>query len=306
MDWDKLRLFYIVADSGSFTTASNRLNMSQSALSRQIKSLEDSIGVSLFTRHARGIVLTSEGEKLFNTANDVYHKIEATEDSLQEDKEKPIGRLRVTTTVTFGAYWLTPRLKDFTDAYPGIELQLLLSDDDMDLAAGDADIAIRFHAPEQADLIQKFLTPIYHNLYSSPDYVNEKGMPTTAEDLNHHNLIVYGDLAPTEIKNVNWVLKRGAGNFKRRPLVAVNSLFGVLEAVRAGMGIAALPDYLVQQDQSVVRILPNEDGPAFEAYFVYAKELRGSPRINAFRDFLLKKIDEATKQSLKFDTRDGQ
>lgn len=301
MDWDKLRLFYIVADSGSFTTASRRLNMSQSALSRQIKSLEDSLDTSLFTRHARGIVLTSEGEQLFETATNVYQKIENTRESLRDTSEKPNGRLRVTTTVTFGANWLTPRLNDFLKEYPGIHLQLLLSDNDMDLAAGDADVAIRFHQPEQADLIQKRLTPVYHNIYASPEYLTLRGVPETAEDLNNHDLIVYGDIAPAEIKNVNWILARGAGSIKRRPLLTVNSMFGVLEAVRKGMGIAALPDYLATQDPNIMRILPNVEGPVFEAYFVYTKEMRGSPRIAAFREFLERKIDEASKQSLNYD-----
>lgn len=290
MDWEKLKIFHYVAEAGSFTLAGKRLNMSQSALSRQIRTLEDSLSTSLFTRHARGLVLTTDGEKLFQTAKDVHNKIDRAQGDLLDSKAQPFGPLRVTTTVTFGAYWLTPHLKEFVKAYPDIDIHLLLSDDDLDLSAGQADLAIRFHIPEQADLIQRMLIHLKHSIYASPEYLTEKGTPSSSKDLDNHDLLVYGDLAPDPIKEVNWLLELGRSGFKRKPLIEVNSIFGILEATRAGMGISSLPDYLAENSNDLVRILPEEPSLDYPAYLVYPKELKKSKRIQAFRDFLVAQV----------------
>lgn len=291
MDWEKLKLFHAVATAGSFTLSAKRLNMSQSALSRQIRSLEESLNLSLFTRHARGLVLTQEGEELFETAKLVLENIEQTEASLLESKGQPSGRLRVTTTVTFGTFWLTPRLKEFTRLYPDIRLELILSDDDVDLATGAADVAIRLHPPTQADLIQKPLFDIQQSIYGSAKYLSERGTPEKAEDLDQHALIVYGPAVPPPIKNINWILKAGATGYKRTPVFQVNSLFGVFMALKAGMGLAAIPNYLAEGHSDLIRILADQEGPKFSAYFVYPGELRGSRRVGVFRDYLLRAID---------------
>ena len=115
MDWDKLRVFHAVAEAGSFTHAGDTLNLSQSAVSRQISALEEALQVPLFHRHARGLILTEQGETLNRTVREVFAKLAMTEAMLTESKEKPAGRLKVTTTVGFGASWLTPRLATFLE-----------------------------------------------------------------------------------------------------------------------------------------------------------------------------------------------
>jgi len=290
MDWDRLRIFHTVAEAGSFTNAGSRLNCSQSAVSRQIRSLEESLNVSLFTRHARGLVLTHEGQELYSTARDVVHRIEETERSLMESKERPSGLLRVTTMVTFGAVWLTPHLELFMEEYPDIDIQLKLDDEDLDLAAGEADVAIRLHEPEQADLIQRPLASFHTHIYASPEYLDRKGTPTSLEDLDHHDLIVFGASSAPTIIGLNWLLEVGSPYKKRRARLQVNNLYGILHAVEAGMGIAVLPDYLVHNRQKLVRILPNVEGQPFNSYYCYAPELRGSLRVALFRDFMVRQI----------------
>lgn len=292
MDWDKIKLFHEVADAGSFTLAAKRLNMSQSALSRQIRTLENSINLSLFTRHARGLVLTQEGEKLFETAHEMVERIEATERDLQETKERPSGRLRLTTAVSFGGLWLTPRLKGFQQQYPEISLQLILSDDDIDLATGEADAAIRLHPPTHADLIQRPLFTIHQSIFGSAKYLSERGTPETAEELDQHALIAYGPAVPPPIKNINWLLDAGYTGYRRSPVFQVNNMNGVLHALKSGMGIAALPDYLAEGHTDLVKILSHVEGPAFPTYFVYPKELKGSRRIGVLRDYI---VGEAKK-----------
>ncbi len=290
MDWDKLRVFHAVAAAGSFTMAGARLNSSQSAVSRQVKTLEETLNVSLFTRHARGLVLTSEGQKLFATTQDVVGKIEEAQRELMESRGRPFGTLRITTMVTFGAVWLTPHLKEFVQQYPEIDVQLVLDDDDLDLAAGEAEVAIRLHPPEQADLIQRPLATFHNHIYASPEYLDRKGAPCCAEDLDHHDLIVFGNTTTHATKTLNWVLEVGNTGYKRTAALEVNNLYGMMSAVEAGMGVAIMPDYLVHNRSTLVRILPDVDGPSFDSYFCYPPELRGSKRIGVFRDFMIQQI----------------
>ena len=153
MDWDKLRIFHAVADAGSFTHAGHDLGLSQSAVSRQISALEDALNVPLFHRHARGLILTEQGEMLYRTAHEVFTKLTAAQTRLMDSKEKPSGELRITTTVGLGSVWLTPRLREFSEIYPQINVTLLLDDLELDLSMREADVAIRLRRPTQPDLI---------------------------------------------------------------------------------------------------------------------------------------------------------
>ena len=290
MDWDRLRIFHTVAESGSFTSAGAQLNCSQSAVSRQIRALEESLNVSLFTRHARGLVLTLEGQELFETAREVVHRIDETERRLMESKERPSGLLRVTTMVTFGAVWLTPHLEQFMLEYPEINLQVILDDADLDLSAGEADVAIRLHEPEQAELIQRPLATFHSHIYGSPEYLARRGTPVTTADLDGHDLITFGSSTAPVIRGLNWLLEAGKETHKRTPRLEVNNLYGIMHAVEAGMGLAVLPDYLVHNRQKLVRVLPDVDGTPFNSYFCYPPELRGSLRVALFRDFLIRQI----------------
>ena len=290
MDWDRLRIFHTVAESGSFTNAGARLNCSQSAVSRQMRSLEESLNVSLFTRHARGLVLTQEGQELFNTAREVMLRIEETERSLMESRERPSGLLRVTTMVTFGAVWLTPHLEQFMSEYPDINMQLILDDADLDLSAGEADVAIRLHEPEQAELIQRPLATFHSHIYASPEYLDRRGTPVTTDDLDSHDLITFGVSNVPTIRGLNWLLTVGNPRKARIPRLQIDNLYGVLHAVEAGMGIAVLPDYLVHNRKKLVRVLPKVEGTPFNAFYCYAPELRGSLRVALFRDFMIRQI----------------
>ena len=286
MDWDKLRIFHIVATAGSFTHAGETLGLSQSAVSRQIRTLEDSLQTSLFNRHARGLILTDEGETLLETTNDVFSKIHSTEQKILEGTEIPRGKLKVTTTSSFGSTWMMRNIKTFIEANPQLNVQMLIGDEDYDLLTRKADVAIRFHPAEHLDLIQKQVGTFHHHLYASPDYLNIHGRPETPEELDDHRLITYGYLSSSPIRDINWVLEIGA-KAKRTPILQVNSIYGVLQAVKSGLGIAALPDYLVQGSTNVKRVLEDFEGPAFPAYFVYTRELKKSQRIAAFRDFII-------------------
>jgi DNA-binding transcriptional LysR family regulator len=296
MDWEKLKIFHAVAEAASFTRAAERLNLSQSALSRQIKALENQLNVALFTRHARGLVLTQEGEQLFETARKVVRAIEEAEHGLQESKAEARGRLRVTTTVAFGTFWLTPHLREFIRAFPDINVELFLTDKDLDLAAGEAEIAIRFHPPAQAELIQKPLVSIHQHICASAKYLNQRGSPEKVADLDQHDIVVYGPAEQSPHLDVDWILKVGRPKRPRTPKLQINSHLGVLKAVQAGIGLGTVPDYLAAAHPDLVRVLGEVAGPAYKAYFVYPGELKRSRRVNEFRDFLVKKIEKESAQ----------
>ncbi|HVC51193.1 MAG TPA: LysR family transcriptional regulator [Stellaceae bacterium] len=293
MDWDKLRVFHAVAEAGSFTHAGEALNLSQSAVSRQISALEESVSVPLFHRHARGLILTEQGELLFRTAREVFAKLAMAEGLISESKDRPKGPLKITTTVAFGSVWLTPRIREFLDLYPEIQVSLVVDDSELDLSMREADVAIRMSPPRQPDLIQRHLVSVQVHVYGSTEYLKKYGEPQRPEDLDQHRIIVYGEDARPPVPGVNWLNEVGAKPGQdRRPILSVNNTYGMLRAVMSGLGIAALPDFVASEHSGLVRVLPEIAGPPNEAYFVYPEELRTSKRISVFRDFLLRKVAE--------------
>ncbi len=292
MDWDKLRVFHAVAEAGSFTHAGETLNLSQSAVSRQISALEETLAVPLFHRHARGLILTEQGESLNRTVREVFAKLAMTEALLTESKEKPAGRLKVTTTVGFGATWLAPRLAQFLEAYPDVSISLLLDDTDLDLAMREADVAIRMHPPKQPDLIQRHLKQISWLTLASPAYLARHGTPQRPEELDQHRLILFGDYHPP-VADINWLAEAGTRSARaRRATLEVNSLHAMFLAIKAGVGIGALPDWMGTDLDGLTRLLPDLKSPKVEVYFVYPEELRNSKRVAVFRDFLVARLQE--------------
>jgi len=295
MDWDKLRIFHAVADAGSFTHAGEALNLHQSAVSRHIAGLEESLRVPLFHRHPRGLRLTEQGEMLYRTAHDVFTKLAMAEQLLRDHKEKPSGELRVTTTVAFGSTWLAPRMAEFIRLYPEIDVDLMLEDRDIDLGQGKADVAIRMRAPVQSDLIQRRLFTVHYHIYCSPDYIEHNGLPRTVADLDQHAIIIYGEGVPATLRNLNWLATIGrANNMPRTPRMKVNNVYGVLLACEAGVGLAALPDYLARGNQRLTRVALDVEDPSFDTYFVFPEELRESKRVGVFRDYLLRQSRDWT------------
>ena len=290
MDWDKLRIFHAAAEAGSFTHAGEALKMSQSAVSRQVSALEQDLGVPLFHRHARGLILTEQGEELYRAAGDVLRKLESVRSRLTESSEKPTGTLRITTTVGLGSTWLTQRLHEFVDLFPSINLHLILDDEELDLSMRQADVAIRLRQPVQPDLIQRRLFTVHMNLYAAPSYLKRFGTPKSVADLDSHRLVTFGVPVPSYLKELNWLETAGRpADNPREPALKINNVFAIKNAVRNGTGIAVLPNYMVEPDTGFVRLLPEEEVPSFATYFVYPAELKNSARVHVFRDFLLQK-----------------
>ena len=293
MDWDKLKIFHVVAEAGSFTNATVNLNLSQSAISRQIQSLEQDLNVQLFERHARGLTLTQNGEYLFKTAHDVISKLKEVETSLGDQKNKPSGKITITTVRSFGTHWLTPRIQEFMNLNPEIEVELVFDDKELDLSTRQADIGIFMRRPKQLNYVQKKLIDIKYFIYGSNKYLEQYGIPKKLNDLNQHRFISFGKGAPSPVYNPDWALKLGIKDGKKRkPIMKVNSVMGLLLAVESGVGLAALPEYLVSNSINLIKVLPSSEGPITEAHFVYPQSLKNTARVQAFRNFLFSKIGD--------------
>lgn len=293
MDWDKLRIFHAVAEAGSFTHAGEALNLSQSAVSRQIGTLEESLGVLLFHRHARGLLLTEQGELLHRAARDIFAKLSMIEGQIVDSRQLPEGPLRITVAEFIGSTWLAPKLAALRAEHPDIQLTLLLDDRIYNLGMREADAAIRLHKPEHPDLVQKQLTTIHFHICASKDYIARHGTPTGARDLQNHTLIGYPQNVPAPFSDPNWLFRiAGVDPEEDTNLIMLNSMYGIVRAVESGAGIACLPDFLIQGGRDVEVLLPELKRPGVDMYFVYPEERRHSKRIGIFRDFLVKFISE--------------
>jgi DNA-binding transcriptional LysR family regulator len=288
MDWDKLRIFHAAAEAKSFTRAGESLGISQSAVSRQVSALEQELRTTLFHRHARGLILTEQGDVLHRTVQDVNEKLETARLRLADGREKPHGVLRVTTTVGIGSVWLTPRMGEFLELYPDIQLSMILSDEELDLAMREADVGLRVREPVQSDLIRRRLFTMHFHAYASREYLKRNGAPRAPVDLDRHRILSYGASAATYLDIINTLLYEGRdARHPRASSLTVNNIPALYEAVVNGAGVAVLPDYIAGGDGSLVRVLSDVEMPELDCYLVYPEELKNVARVRAFRDFLV-------------------
>ncbi|TCM86503.1 LysR family transcriptional regulator [Rhodovulum steppense] len=290
MDWDKLRIFHAVADAGSLTHAGETLHLSQSAVSRQIRALEDSLGSTLFHRHARGLILTEQGELLFDATTAMSKRLEAAAARIRDSVEEVFGELRVTTTTGFGSLWLAKRLPILYERYPELRIDLMLSEQVLDLPMREADVAIRMKEPSQADLIRLRLMSVRMQLYAVQPYLDAQGTPTSLDDLGEHRLICQN--TTTAQVSAGARLVQELMTHKIRSTLTVNNYFGVLQTVLNGLGIGVLPDYVTEDHPQLVRVLPNIESSEVPVFLAYPEELRASRRIAAFREFITEQITE--------------
>ena len=294
MDWDKLKIFHNVALDLNISEAAHKMNISHSSISRQISALERDLKVSLFKRHARGLTLTEQGKILFKTAHDIFGKIALTEAKLTESKEKPTGPLTIAATVAFGTTWLAPRIEKFTNSYPEIDVSIIIENKYTDLAQGEADVALRLTEPTQMDLIRFPLYEFQFKIYSSPEYIEKFGIPKDVSELPNHKIVAFGDSVEPSIPDVNCILDLLPKNKKVKTLF-ISNMYGVMRAIGGGAGIGALPEYMRISNNNLVPILPNVDTPKTIIYFTYPPELKGSKKIEALRDFLVREVNKEKK-----------
>ncbi len=288
MDWDKLRIFHAVADAGSLTHAGDALHLSQSAVSRQIRALEEALGTTLFHRHARGLILTEQGELLFEATSSMAKKLDSAAARIRDSEEEVFGELKVTSTVGFGTLWLAPRLVKLYERYPDLKIDLMLEERVLDLPMREADVAIRMKEPAQADLIRKRLLNIRMRLYATQEYLAGAGPLERLEDMHHHRLICQNPSTPQVSAGAALIQQVMAQDV--HSMLTVNNYFGVLQGVLNHIGVGILPDYLTVDFPGIARVLPEIESVEVPVFLAYPEELRQSRRVAAFRDFVQEEI----------------
>jgi DNA-binding transcriptional LysR family regulator len=290
MDWDKLRIFHAAAEAGSFTHAGDALRMSQSAVSRQVSALERDLGVALFHRHARGLVLTEQGELLFRTATDVMNKLHTAETLLSDATGKPTGDLRITAPIGLGTVWVTQRMREFMELYPDIRIELVLNDEQIDIAMREADVAIWTREPEHAELIRRPLATMRVRAYASAHYVRRFGAPQSLEELEKHRIVSYSGTPAAHLSAIRWLETAGReGREPRTVAFRANSVVAIKYAIRSGVGVGLMPEYLTEEETDLVPVLSEVVLPTMPVMFVYPEELKTSKKVQVLRDFLVSK-----------------
>ncbi|HKZ95973.1 MAG TPA: LysR family transcriptional regulator [Hyphomicrobiaceae bacterium] len=293
MDWDKLRIFHAAAAAGSFTHAGEALHMSQSAVSRQVSALERDLKVALFHRHARGLVLTEQGELLYATVAEVMTKLQTAETLLADTTTKPSGELRIAAPVGLGTVWVSQRLKEFMDLYPEIRVDLILDDEQIDIPMRAADVGIWTREPEQTHLIRRPLFNAKVRPLASTQYVRRFGAPNTLADLDHgHRILSYSGQASQHLPATTWLETAGRDGMEPRiPVLRANSVVAIKYAILAGIGIGMIPDYLTEKETDLIPVLTKAeiDPPTLPILFVYPEELKTSKKVQVLRDFLIAK-----------------
>jgi DNA-binding transcriptional LysR family regulator len=283
--WDDLRHFLAFARAGSMQSAAKAVGVNQSTVQRRIAELEVSVGHRLVERHLGSYRLTALGEQLLPAAQGVEAAVAAFERNLAASDKGLRGTVRVTCGSSLAACLRqTPLIDAFQARYPGLRVELIIAERFLDLSKGDADIAIRLGEPRDEALVGRKIADASWAVYASPAYVKRYGRPRDVEDLNRHLVIgCYGSI--TDYPGARW-LRSAAPD----ATVAARSEHwqGVMLAVKAGAGVAAMPHW--QGDSSeLIRVIDNI-GLVIPYYLLMHRDMQQNPRVRAFADFVASEI----------------
>lgn len=289
----EMQVFTRVVDTGGFSAAARSLNLSPSAVSKQITRLEDRLGVRLLTRTTRRLSLTEEGDAFYHRVKRILADIEEAEQAVSMTKVSPRGYLRVTTSVAFGESQIVPIVPEFLDRYPEVTLELSLSDGVVDLVEEGFDLAVRMGKLSSSAMVARKLGENRRRIVAAPSYIEKFGMPQAPDDLNHHNCLCF---AGHPYLN-DWPFRHPDG---RRQVVRVHGNFvanngqSIYDLLVSGHGISRAAEFLICKDLSdgrLVELLGDylEDDPS-PIHAVYPDPRHLSPKVRAFIDYLVEKF----------------
>jgi len=287
MNWERLRVFHAAAECLSMARAGDWLEVSASAVSRQIAALERSLGCRLFHRHARGLALTEQGRLLHAAVARVMRELREAEEAVGGASARVEGLLRVSCGESLGGDWLAPRLGRLLDAHPGIRVSLGPAvDEPYDVAAGESDVAILYARPTQESVVHRRLMDFEIGAYASPGYIARWGAPEGPDDLDRHRLLGCRCANERALRGRDWILRAGRpAHEPRRPAIETHSTFAARRAASLGAGIAAVPDFMARGRTDLVRVLEDIPRPSLEAWIAYPEAMRGNRRVAAFVEF---------------------
>lgn len=286
---DELQVFLAIIDTGSLVAASQKLRRSPSAVTRSLASLEQRVGVRLFERSTRRLSATNEGQRLVTHARRL---LAAYDTAVCENLgAPPQGLLRVTAPMVFGRRYMTPVVTRFLMRHPDIQVELVLSDRNVDLIDNGIDLALRIGTLEDSGLVARRLGAVRRVTVASPAYLQRRGEPSTPEELAQHELI----LGTTVRGLAEWRYKTGAREHIIRftPRLQVNDVEGVLNAAREGFGIARALSYQAAPDllaNTLKRVLSDYEPEQIPVHLVFPGARHMAPRVRAFVDFALEEF----------------
>jgi len=280
-DWDGFRYFIAAAETGSLTAAAKKLGSNQPTVGRHIDALESALGTRLFQRTVKGLILTEEGEFVFEQSQSIRSAVIKVQRKTQSEEEY-IGTVRLALPEGLCLEAITPRLAEFYNEYPKINLIIDVSSSSANLIQGEADIAVRLFRANEANLVTKSLGHMSLGLFSSADYIKTYGAPTKVNELKHHRIIAYGDQLSNLAEN-RWLLSHSQPS--SRILYSDNTMTR-LRATIAGAGISIQPHLFCQNNPGLVALLEKLKLPSHEVWLVYHNDLRHLGRIRAVIRFL--------------------
>ncbi len=283
MDWNDLRHFLAVAREGTTVGAAERLRVNQSTVSRRIAALEQALGLALFARSRDGYRLTDAGTELLPAAERLEAEAEAVERLAEQRLRRLSGILKVTASEGLANTFLSPCLREFMDLYPQIRIEVVVSDRSLDIARGEADIALRAGTQKGTGaIVVRKLRDMPWSIYAGRDYVERCGCPSSARAMNGH-AIVDGDGPIASLPGVLW-LRRHAG--EEQVVAKSNSLTHLAAAVRAGLGLGALPCSFGEPDPLLFRCIDPPRELISPLWLVTRADIRDEPRVRTFTDFI--------------------
>ena len=285
-DWNQVRAFLVTAEEGSFSAAARALGLTQPTLGRQVAALENHLGVTLFERLGRSLSLTQSGLELLDhvrAMGDAANRISLTASGQSQRIE---GQVRITATDLTSMHLLPDALKRLRETAPGIEVEVIASNDVRDLLRREADIAIRHGRPEQPDLIAKLVRETSIHLYASTEYLDQYGRPGSASDLSEAVFIGFdqSDRLPTRLNELGLTLTKD--NFK---LISESGAVA-WEMVKQGLGIGVMTKEIADRTPGVECVLPDLDPIPVPIWLATHRELHTSRRIRLVFDLLAESL----------------
>jgi molybdate transport repressor ModE-like protein len=291
-DWNDVKALLAVARGGSTAAAARSLGVNQTTVARRLEALERDLGVRLVERSQTGASLTEAGLSLVADSEAMERAALALRRKVDAHQRGVSGTLRVTLSEMTAMAGVTPLLPEFREAYPDVTLELVITDEMLDLEAGQADIAFRgAHELPDSNLVARKVSETRWALYCSRDYARRMGLPASPADLKDHVLIGGAD-EPQTLPGLKQVLRDAPGVSATLKSTSVNHL---IASVRAGLGIGPMPCIMADVDEDLVQVFPPAPDSLAFTWIVTRPELKDSPRVRAFIDFFAPRFWALTK-----------
>ncbi|WP_040262039.1 LysR family transcriptional regulator [Pseudomonas massiliensis] len=290
-----MSVYVQVVEKGSLTAAAQQCSMSTTMVGNHLRALEQRLGVSLLQRTTRRQRLTEFGAQYYQRCVEVLGLVDAAERLAEQAQAEPSGRLRITAPLTFGVERLAPALAEYNLRYPKVRLDVVLSNQRLDLLENGFDLAIRLGNPDPANgVIARPLEDYTLTICAAPDYLARRGVPLHPADLTRHECLAFAYPAGDDWRSVEkeWRLQGPEGEVvvPVSGALTLNSSSGLHQAARAGMGIVMMPDALVAEDLACGRLMPLLGGyrlPRRPMNLLYASDRYRLPKIRSFVEFAL-------------------